>query len=85
MPRETITIQVGQCGNQVGAQFWALLMTELGIYKNNKENFETFFYTNKDNEIKGRWWKAVIGWAIHFIHWLACLLSSSFTSSEPTH
>lgn len=54
MPRETITIQVGQCGNQVGAQFWALLYTELGLYKNNKENFQTFFYTNKDNELKGK-------------------------------
>lgn len=22
MPREIITLQVGQCGNQIGAEFW---------------------------------------------------------------
>lgn len=28
MPREVITIQVGQCGNQVGCRFWDLLLRE---------------------------------------------------------
>jgi len=31
MPREIITLQVGQCGNQVGAQFWKQLCSEHGI------------------------------------------------------
>ncbi|EGW35719.1 uncharacterized protein SPAPADRAFT_48687 [Spathaspora passalidarum NRRL Y-27907] len=31
MPGETITIQAGQCGNQVGLQYWNQLATEHGI------------------------------------------------------
>lgn len=32
MPREIITIQVGQCGNQIGAAFWDLLLREHANY-----------------------------------------------------
>ena len=28
MPRELITIQVGQCGNQIGRRFWDLALKE---------------------------------------------------------
>jgi len=31
MPREIITIQVGQCGNQIGGEFWKQLCVEHGI------------------------------------------------------
>ena len=31
MPREIITIQVGQCGNQIGQEFWRQLCCEHGI------------------------------------------------------
>ena len=31
MPREIITVQVGQCGNQIGAEFWKQLCLEHGI------------------------------------------------------
>jgi tubulin gamma len=31
MPREIITLQVGQCGNQVGGEFWKQLCLEHGI------------------------------------------------------
>ena len=31
MPREIITLQVGQCGNQVGSEFWKRLCAEHGI------------------------------------------------------
>ena len=31
MPREIITLQVGQCGNQVGFEFWKQLCQEHGI------------------------------------------------------
>jgi len=31
MPREIITLQVGQCGNQIGTQFWSRLIEEHGI------------------------------------------------------
>ncbi|KAK0552112.1 gamma-tubulin [Tilletia horrida] len=33
MPRELITIHAGQCGNQVGAQFWEHLCRDHGIAK----------------------------------------------------
>eukprot|EP00004_Rigifila_ramosa_P002548 TRINITY_DN12678_c0_g1_i2.p1 TRINITY_DN12678_c0_g1~~TRINITY_DN12678_c0_g1_i2.p1 ORF type:complete len:477 (-),score=86.76 TRINITY_DN12678_c0_g1_i2:21-1427(-) len=31
MPREIITLQVGQCGNQIGSEFWAQLCLEHGL------------------------------------------------------
>eukprot|EP00002_Diphylleia_rotans_P040521 TRINITY_DN9620_c0_g1_i1.p1 TRINITY_DN9620_c0_g1~~TRINITY_DN9620_c0_g1_i1.p1 ORF type:complete len:459 (+),score=72.61 TRINITY_DN9620_c0_g1_i1:43-1419(+) len=31
MPREVITLQVGQCGNQIGMEFWKQLCLEHGI------------------------------------------------------
>ena len=31
MPREVITLQVGQCGNQIGSEFWKKLCAEHGI------------------------------------------------------
>jgi hypothetical protein len=31
MPREIITLQVGQCGNQIGGEFWKRLCLEHGI------------------------------------------------------
>eukprot|EP01006_Ploeotia_vitrea_P063044 TRINITY_DN84847_c0_g1_i1.p1 TRINITY_DN84847_c0_g1~~TRINITY_DN84847_c0_g1_i1.p1 ORF type:complete len:451 (-),score=48.34 TRINITY_DN84847_c0_g1_i1:104-1456(-) len=31
MPREIITLQVGQCGNQIGIEFWKRLCAEHGI------------------------------------------------------
>jgi len=58
MPREIITLQVGQCGNQVGAQFWKQLCVEHGISSDGiLEEFATqgddrkdvFFY-QADNE-----------------------------------
>lgn len=28
MPREIITLQIGQCGNQIGRQFWQSALEE---------------------------------------------------------
>lgn len=28
MPRELITVQIGQCGNQVGCKFWDVALRE---------------------------------------------------------
>lgn len=28
MPREIITVQVGQCGNQIGCRFWEMALRE---------------------------------------------------------
>jgi len=42
MPREVITLQVGQCGNQIGMEFWKQLCAEHGI---NSEGFLEDFAT----------------------------------------
>lgn len=31
MPHEIITLQVGQCGNQIGSEFWKQICAEHGI------------------------------------------------------
>ena len=31
MPKEIITVQCGQCGNQIGGEFWSKLCLEHGI------------------------------------------------------
>ncbi|KAI1949265.1 gamma-tubulin [Ophidiomyces ophidiicola] len=57
MPREIITIQAGQCGNNIGTQFWQQLCLEHGINQDgNLEEFATeggdrkdvFFYQSDD-------------------------------------
>jgi len=59
MPREIITLQVGQCGNQIGMEFWKQLCLEHGISKNGiLEDFAThggdrkdvFFYQADDQQ-----------------------------------
>lgn len=45
MPREIITLQVGQCGNQIGAEFWKRLCAEHGI---NPSGFLEDFASNSD-------------------------------------
>lgn len=32
MPRELITVQVGQAGNQIGTRFWELALREHAAY-----------------------------------------------------
>lgn len=58
-PREIITLQVGQCGNQIGMEFWKQLCLEHGISKNGiLEDFAThggdrkdvFFYQADDQQ-----------------------------------
>jgi tubulin epsilon len=45
MPRELITIQVGQCGNQIGTRFWDLALREhalanpKGIFEESMSSF----------------------------------------------
>ncbi|CAD7695793.1 unnamed protein product [Ostreobium quekettii] len=57
MPREIICLQVGQCGNQIGTEFWKKLCAEHGISKDGRlEDFATqggdrkdvFFYQADD-------------------------------------
>ena len=58
MPREIITLQLGQCGNQIGFEFWKKLCCEHGINPEGVlEDFATegtdrkdvFFYQADDN------------------------------------
>eukprot|EP00930_Biecheleria_cincta_P036191 TRINITY_DN24830_c0_g1_i1.p1 TRINITY_DN24830_c0_g1~~TRINITY_DN24830_c0_g1_i1.p1 ORF type:complete len:469 (+),score=78.47 TRINITY_DN24830_c0_g1_i1:99-1505(+) len=49
MPREIITLQVGQCGNQIGSEFWKLLCAEHGISQRGiLEDFATAGDDRKD-------------------------------------
>ena len=51
MPREIITLQVGQCGNQIGGEFWKQLCVEHGIQPDGlpRENdYGTHATTNAD-------------------------------------
>lgn len=59
MPRAILTVQVGQCGNQVGSEFWKRLCQEHGIGKDGTlEDFATessdrkdvFFYQADDQQ-----------------------------------
>jgi tubulin gamma len=58
MPREIITIQVGQCGNQIGYEFWKQLCSEHGINPegvvnekaiNGDDRKDVFFYQADDD------------------------------------
>ncbi|XP_047137242.1 tubulin gamma-1 chain isoform X1 [Hydra vulgaris] len=49
MPREIITLQVGQCGNQIGMEFWKQLCAEHGISPEGMlEDFATDGTDRKD-------------------------------------
>lgn len=55
--REIITLQVGQCGNQIGFEFWKLLCEQHGIDKNGflvntndiGDRKDVFFYQADDD------------------------------------
>lgn len=58
MPREIITLQLGQCGNQIGSAFWSQLCEEHGIapdgtlqeYARNGEDRKDVFFYQADDE-----------------------------------
>eukprot|EP00644_Phytophthora_capsici_P008497 jgi/Phyca11/111385/e_gw1.20.707.1 len=51
MPRELITLQVGQCGNQIGRQFWQLALEEHAQYANKSlfDDSMSSFFRNVDS------------------------------------
>lgn len=61
MPREIITLQLGQCGNQIGMEFWRKLCQEHGINPEGRildsaaaaggfyDRKDVFFYQADDN------------------------------------
>ena len=52
--RETITVQVGQCGNQIGNYFWNLLLQEQELFlSENSTNIpfsEAFFHYSSSSK-----------------------------------
>ena len=58
MPREIITLQVGQCGNQIGMEFWKQLCQEHGInhegvleeYATSGDGRKDVFFYQADDE-----------------------------------
>lgn len=58
MPREIITLQVGQCGNQIGSEFWKRLCGEHGIspdgilhdYATQGDDRKDVFFYQADDE-----------------------------------
>lgn len=55
--RESITLHVGQCGNQIGKEFWDKISLEHGINENGElldpkinDRKETFFYETDENK-----------------------------------
>ncbi|KAG6606631.1 tubulin gamma chain [Phytophthora cinnamomi] len=49
MPREIITLQAGQCGNQIGLEFWKQLCAEHGISADGiVQDFATSGHDRKD-------------------------------------
>lgn len=65
MPRELITVQAGQCGNQVGSQFWEHLCKDHGISRDGtleeyateglaNDRKDVFFYQADDDHFVPR-------------------------------
>eukprot|EP01035_Chromulina_nebulosa_P018683 gene18683-24436_t len=63
MPREIITLQLGQCGNQIGSEFWKQLCAEHGISpdgtlqefaQNGDDRKDVFFYQADDDHFVPR-------------------------------
>ena len=44
MPREVVTVQVGQCGNQLGLRWWDLMLQELKANANYPDAMGSLFY-----------------------------------------
>lgn len=53
MPREIITLQVGQCGNQIGGEFWKQLCREHGIEPNGTLRSSSCDTATTDNSNNG--------------------------------
>jgi tubulin gamma len=52
MPREIITLQVGQCGNQIGGEFWKQLCLEHGIELDGKLKQDPYLSTKTDSNVR---------------------------------
>ena len=66
MPREIITVQVGQCGNQIAMRFWDLALREYKLYHQKgifTDSLSSFFKNLDINE--GHTKELGIGDAIH--------------------
>lgn len=53
MPREVVTIQVGQCGNQMGMKFWDVLLQEHLAHPEHPDARDSLFYASSEGARKG--------------------------------
>jgi tubulin epsilon len=49
MPREVVTLQIGQCGNQMGLKFWDVLLQEHLAHPEFEEARDSLFYASQDS------------------------------------
>jgi hypothetical protein len=54
MPRELVTVQVGQCGNQIGCRFWELALREHAAHnaKGVYDEAISSFFRNVDSTVE---------------------------------
>lgn len=52
--QETITVQLGQCGNQVGREFWSKIMAEHEKVEDGTDRRDKFFYRTENNTLVPR-------------------------------
>jgi len=52
MPREILTIQVGQCGNQIGMRFWDLALKEHASCSTQFDDAMSSFFKSDSKELK---------------------------------
>ena len=80
MPREIITLQVGQCGNQIGCRFWELALREHSTKSKRKalydESMSTFF---RNTDGKGRFF-----FFIHQFHHISITHTHTHTHNQHT-
>lgn len=54
MPREIITIQIGQCGNQIGRRFWKMALQEHAKYSTGFDDSMSSFFRLEDSRAELR-------------------------------
>jgi tubulin epsilon len=64
MPREIITMQVGQCGNQIGLKFWEQALKEHKDQKVYDDALSSFFRIGDKGELKARAMVVDMEWGV---------------------
>lgn len=54
MPREIITVQIGQCGNQLGLRWWDVMLQESKAHPKYEDARQAVFYDGPNGRLKAR-------------------------------